>query len=127
MYLALFEHSFVLGTIFEVDHTLAMLSIIFPFSDIHVTIWILSEALTTEAAIYEVSLISYASIFNKHSKAIMFAIQPLSFVVLALILPHIDSISIEIVFNELSFIAVAALLEYKNTETMHNIWSSLFY
>jgi hypothetical protein len=127
MYLALFEHSFVLGAILEVDHTLAMLSIIFPFSDIHVTIRILSESLTTEAPIYEVSLISYASIFNKHSKAIMFAIQPLSFVVLALILPHIDSISIEVVFNELSFIAMAALLEYKNTETMHNIWSSLFY
>jgi hypothetical protein len=55
----------------------------------------------------------------------MFAFQPLSFVVLALILPDVDSISIEVVFNKLSFIAVAALLEYENTETVHDFWSRL--
>jgi hypothetical protein len=57
----------------------------------------------------------------------MFPIQPLTFVVLALILPDVYSISIEVVFNELSFIAMAALFKYEDTETMHNFWSSLIY
>jgi hypothetical protein len=57
----------------------------------------------------------------------MFAFLPLSFVVLALILPDIYSIPIEVVFNEFPFVPMAAFLKYENTETMHYLWSWLIY
>jgi hypothetical protein len=57
----------------------------------------------------------------------VFAVVPLPLVVLPLVLPHIDTVAVEVVLYELPFIAVAALLEDENTETVHGFWSWLIY
>jgi len=102
-----------------------VLRIVFPLPHIHVPVGVLPEALPAEAPIYEVALISDTAIFHKHTEAVVFAVVPLSLVVLPLVLPDIDTVAIEVVLNEFPLIAVAALLEYENTKTVHGFWSRL--
>ena len=104
-----------------------MLRIVFPLSYIHVAIGVLAEALPAEAPIYEVALISNTAIFHEHTEAVVFPVVPLPLVVLPLVLPHIDTVAVKVILNELPFIAVAALLEDENTETVHGFWSWLIY
>ena len=56
----------------------------------------------------------------------MFAISPFSFIILALILPDIDTVAIEVVFNEFTFISMSAFFEHENAEAVHNFRARLF-
>jgi hypothetical protein len=123
VYLPLFEDPFVLRPVLEIDHALTMLRIVFPLPHIHVAVGVLAEALPTEAPVYEVALVSDTAIFHEHTEAVVFAVVPLSLVVLPLVLPDIDAVAVEVVLYELPFITVAALLEDENTETVHGFWS----
>lgn len=56
----------------------------------------------------------------------MFAISPFSFIILALILPDIDTVAIEVVLNKFTFISMSAFFEHENAEAVHNFRPRLF-
>jgi len=118
---ALVEHPFVLRPVLIVDHALALLGIVFPVTHIHVAVGVLPEPVPVELPIEEVALIADAAIFDKHAQAVKFAFAPFTLVVLALILPDIDAVAVEVVFCKFSFISVTSAFEDKNTEAMHDL------
>jgi hypothetical protein len=56
-----------LGAVLKVDDTLSVLCIFLPFTNIHITIWILAETLPAETTINELTLVSYPSVLNEHA------------------------------------------------------------
>ena len=97
-----------------------MLRIVFPIPYVHVPIGVLPEPVPIEAPLHEAPLIADAAILHKHPEAMVPAVSPLTLVVLALMLPHVDAVAVEVVFGEFSFIAVVALLEEEHAETLHH-------
>jgi hypothetical protein len=110
----------VLRTILKIDHSLPVLGVIFPFTDIHISIRVLAETVSLESAIDEMTFVADTAIFHKHAKTVVLAITPLSFIVLALILPDINTVPVKIILIKFAFVAVTSFLEYENSETMHD-------
>jgi hypothetical protein len=119
--LALLEGALVLRAVLEKDRALPVFGIVEPFADVHITIWIFSEAVSAELAIDEFALITDASVFDEHAQPIVLPVAPFALIVLALILPNIDSVAIKVVMYELALVPVTSLLEDKHTESMHHL------
>ena len=111
MDLATSELALVLRSVFEVHHAFTMLGIIFPVSDIHVSIWIFSKAVSIEATVNKGAFIANTAVFNEHSQAVVFAQMPVALIVLTLVLPNIESVSAEVILYELTLETMVSLLE----------------
>jgi 1-acyl-sn-glycerol-3-phosphate acyltransferase len=108
------ECTFVLALVLEVHHSLTVASIIFPFSNVHVSVGIFPEATSLKPTINEVPLVTDTAIFDKHAKSMVSTILPLALIVLTLILPDIDTVSAEIILMKFTFITMFTFLKEKH-------------
>lgn len=121
MKLTSFELTLVLTSILKVDHSIATLGIVFPFSDVHVAIWIFAKAIAVKLSILELTLIANAAIFDEHAQAVVFTSGPLALIVLSFILPNVDAIAIKVVFVKFTLKPVSTLFKDEDTKAMHTL------
>lgn len=119
---AVLEKALVRRTILVIDHALSVLRVVLPLTHVHVAVRVLAESVALELPVYKVPLIADASIFDKHAKTIVLAFPPFAFIVLALVLPHIDTIAVEVVFMEFALVSMASALENENAKAVHDGW-----
>ena len=120
------EKAFVLRAILIIDHALSVLCIFLPLTHVHVAVWVLAKSVTLELTVDKVALIAYASVLDKHAKTIVLALPPFTFIVLALILPHIDTIAVEVVFCEFTLVSMAPAFEDEYAKAVHDGWRKFF-
>ena len=120
------EKAFVLRAILVIDHALSVLSIVLPLTHVHVSVRVLAESVALELPVNEIALIAYASVLDKHAETIVLAVPPFAFIVLALVLPHIDAIAVEVVLCELALVSMASALEDEDAKAVHDGWRKFF-
>ena len=101
------------------NHSVSTFGIIFPLPHIHVAIRIFAKAISIKPPILELPLIANTAIFDEHAQTVMFASRPFTLIVLPLILPNVDAVSIEIVFMKFALKSVSSLFKNEDTKAMH--------
>ena len=117
---AVLEKTLVRRAILVIDHALSVLRVVLPLTHVHVTVRVLAEPVALELPVDKVALVADATILDKHAETVVLAVPPFSFIVLALILPHIDAIAVKVVLFEFTLESMASALENEDTKAAHD-------